>query len=194
MIAKHSLKPHGVIQVGSHWGEEHPVWVGLGLRNIVHFEPLESNCVKLREAHPDAVIYPIALGNKNTRMEMYTETVNGGQSCSLLAPKKHIDILPWIKFTGKELVTVCKLDDVGLSDNFNFIYMDAQGYELEILRGAGKRLRKIDFIFTEVNCDEVFEDCAHIQQIDKFLEKYGMRRVETEWHGGCFGDALYVRY
>lgn len=193
MIAKHGIRPHGVIQVGSHWGEEHPVWVGLNMQHIVHFEPLESNCAKLKELHPDAVLYPIALGSKNHRAEMHTETVNGGQSCSLLGPKTHLDILPWIEFTGKEGVSVCRLDDVGLPDNYNIIYMDVQGYELEVLRGASKRLRAIDAIFTEVNRDEVFEGCAKIEEIDSFLAGHGFRRVETDWHGGQFGDALYVR-
>jgi O-methyltransferase involved in polyketide biosynthesis len=101
--------------------------------------------------------------------------------------------LPWIEFTGKEGVSVCRLDDVGLPDNYNIIYMDVQGYELEVLRGASKRLRAIDAIFTEVNRDEVFEGCAKIEEIDSFLAGHGFRRVETDWHGGQFGDALYVR-
>lgn len=193
-IAKYGLHPRGVIQVGSHHGEEIPVWEGLGIPHV-HFEPIHSNCEKLLELHPGAKVFPVALGARAHHAVMFTEMVNGGQSCSLLAPKKHLEILPWIVFNGTETVSVATLDSMPLDfPLYNFIYMDAQGYELEVLNGAGDTLAGIDFIFTEVNRDEVFSGCALVEELDAFLLSYGFRRVETEWHGGDFGDALYVKH
>jgi hypothetical protein len=71
--------------------------------------------------------------------------------------------------------------------------MDTQGYELEVLKGAKKTLKKINFVYTEVNNTEVYENNALIEDIDKFLEKYNMVRVETDWMGTTWGDAFYIK-
>lgn len=194
LINKHGLFPRGVIQAGSHHGEEIPLWESMGIHHC-HFEPVSENWRILTEKFPKANAWPAALGRlHNTRAVIHTETVNGGQSCSLLKPKDHLRILPWIKFDGEEEVLVVSLDGLGLKwTEYNFLYLDVQGYELEVLKGAEKTLAGIDFIFTEVNRAEVFEGCGQIGEVDAFLADQGFRRVETEWHGGEFGDALYIR-
>ena len=192
MVIKHSLKPRGVIQVGSHHGEEVPLWDRLRVKQI-HYEPIRDNYMALKAKYPEVKVYPLALGEHEDVCHMFTETVNGGQSCSLLRPKKHLEILPWIEFNGKEGVIVERMDSFLFSGEYNFLYIDTQGFELQVLKGGIKTLEQIDFIFTEVNRAEVFEGCAMIEDIDAFLEAHGFKRVETEWHGGEFGDALYVR-
>jgi FkbM family methyltransferase len=192
MVEKYNLKPKGVIQVGSHHGEEIPMWNDMGVRQF-HFEPVRDNYMVIMTKYPNVKVLPVALGNDEGIMPMFTEKVNGGQSCSLLKPKKHLEILPWIVFDGTEHVTVERLDSFTICSEFNFLYVDAQGYELEIFKGAEKSLAKIDFIFTEVNRAEVFEGCGQVEQLDEFLGSLGFKRVETEWHGGDFGDALFVK-
>lgn len=194
MVIKHSLKPRGVIQAGSHHGEEIPLWESLRVKHV-HFEPIHDNFTTLRDKYPSANVWCVALGNKhNEFVRMVTEKVNGGQSCSCLTPKTHLDLLPWITFDGTEDVMMVSLDGLGLDwSDYNFMYVDAQGYELEIFKGARETLKGIDFIFTEVNRAEVFEGCAQIGELDAYLADQGFKRVETEWHGGDFGDALYVR-
>jgi len=192
VLKSHHLAPSGVIQVGSHHGEEIPMWNSLGLKQV-HFEPIISNYKKLMADHPEAVVYPVALGCENCVTEMFCETVNGGQSCSLLEPAKHLEILPWIKFNTRQKVIVCRLDEFEFK-GYNFLYIDAQGYEMAVLIGARRTLEEVDVIITEVNRAEVFKDCAQIYEIDSFLWSCGFKRVETEWHGGDFGDALYVRH
>ena len=190
-IAKHKLKPTGVIQVGSHHGEEIPIWESLGIPHI-HFEPVRANYTKMMRDFPSVMIYPVALGSEKSVKDMFCETVNGGQSCSLLAPKEHLKILPWVDFNSKEKVIVCELDDFNI-EHCNMLYIDAQGYELEVLRGGVWTIDVVDYIITEVNRAEVFEGCARIDEIDEYMAHASLHRVETNWHGGDFGDALYVR-
>jgi hypothetical protein len=85
------------------------------------------------------------------------------------------------------------LDDFGYTE-YNFINMDVQGYELEVLKGAENTLKYIDYVYCEVNRDEVYENNAYIEQIDDFLGKYNMKRVETDWSGNIWGDAFYVKF
>jgi len=39
----------------------------------------------------------------------------------------------------------------------------------------------------------VYEGCCMVEEIDTFLEPYGLERVETSWEGITWGDAFYVR-
>ena len=54
-------------------------------------------------------------------------------------------------------------------------------------------LKQIDYVYCEVNRDEVYENNAYVEEIDKFLSDYNMTRVETDWAGDIWGDALYIR-
>ena len=71
--------------------------------------------------------------------------------------------------------------------------MDVQGYELEVLKGAKKTLESVDYVYCEVNRDEVYENNAYVEELDEFLKEYNMIRVMTSWEGQIWGDALYVR-
>lgn len=193
MVIKHGLKPTGVIQVGSHHGEEIHVWERLRIPHV-HFEPVRANYVKMMNDHPNARIYPVALGSIRGVETMHCETINGGQSCSLCEPGTHLDILPWIKFDYKEDVIVMRLDDFRLEKPYNFLYVDAQGFEMSVFRGASSTMQHIDAIICEVNKEEVFKGCPNVDKLDSFLEtSWGFKRVETDWHGGVFGDALFTR-
>ena len=113
-------------------------------------------------------------------------------SSSILKPKKHLTQYRDITFNVKENVELKTLDSYNYK-NFNFLNMDVQGYELEVLRGAKKTLEYIDYVYCEVNRDEVYEDNAYIEEIDEFLSSYNMERVETDWQGDTWGDALYIK-
>ena len=54
-------------------------------------------------------------------------------------------------------------------------------------------MEHIDYVYCEVNRDEVYENNAFIEQIDDYLEEYNLIRVETSWDGGIWGDALYMK-
>ena len=56
-----------------------------------------------------------------------------------------------------------------------------------------KTLEKNDCVYTEVNNTEVYEHNALIEEIDEFLKDYTMVRVVTDWMGGTWGDAFYIR-
>jgi hypothetical protein len=39
----------------------------------------------------------------------------------------------------------------------------------------------------------VYENNAFVEQIDEYLSQYNLIRVETDWGGEIWGDALYVK-
>ena len=101
---------------------------------------------------------------------------------------------PNITFNEREVVEMIRLDDAEIEfEKYNFLNIDVQGYELEVLKGGEKTLNGIDYIYTEINNAEVYEDTPHVDELDKFLDPYGFVRVETDWSGVTWGDGLYVK-
>jgi FkbM family methyltransferase len=192
---KYDLKITGVIHVGAHYGQENHIYEKLGIQNRIFFEPLSSNFRILKEnIDPKYEVINKALGNSNGSIEMYVEKNNSGQSSSILKPKHHLIQYPHIQFTEKEIVEMDKLDDYHLDDRgFNFINIDVQGYELEVFKGAKKTLEKIDYIISEVNRDDLYENCAKIWELEEFLLPFGFRVMEINWEGRTWGDAFFMK-
>ena len=180
IIKKYNMNISGVIHIGAHYGEEIPNYVNVGIKNIILFEPLEENFKVLKKnispyLNLNIKKYQVALGNQNTTITMNLSS-NNLESSSILEPKQHLNLYPDITFDRTEEVELQKLDDYNCN-NYNFINMDVQGYELEVLKGAKDTLNHIDYVYCEVNRDEIYEGNAYIEDIDKYLSKYNMRRV-----------------
>jgi FkbM family methyltransferase len=192
---KYSMNIKGIIHVGAHYGEEIGEYVNNGIQEIILFEPL-SECFdilqrKIFDLNANIEGYQVALGSSPGIAEMYISD-NQMQSSSILKPKVHLTHHPHVKFNGTEEVEVDMLDNFDTKD-YNFLNMDVQGYELEVLKGGTETLKHVDYVYCEVNRDELYEGNAYIQDIDDFLSKYDMIRVETNWEGDLWGDALYIK-
>jgi FkbM family methyltransferase len=193
---KYNLNVSGLLHIGGHYGGELQKYKSHNIDNIVLFEPLSSNFSVLSEAVKNiggnVVAHQVALGNDNRKVTMNISS-NEAQSSSILTPKVHLTAHPEVSFSGTEEVEMKKLDDYDYKD-YNMIVVDVQGYELEVLKGASQTLHNIDYIYCEVNRDEVYEGNARVEEIDEFLSTYGFKRVETQWYyTEVWGDALYMK-
>ena len=191
---KYHMNVKGILYVGAHYGEEYEAFLKMGATKILMFEPTPKSFEVLRlkfNGNPAIKMFNMALGNSKGTMSMYTETANAGQSNSLLKPKQHTQQYPNIVFAGREEVHVDKLDNIKFKrPDYNFLYMDCQGYELEVLRGGIKTLEHVDYILCEVNRAELYEGCAQVDDLDAFLSDFV--RVDTNWAGNTWGDAIYI--
>jgi FkbM family methyltransferase len=193
---KYDLNITGILHIGGHYGNVISDYQKYGVNNIVLFEPLCENfsilSENIKKTNANIVAHQVALGNDNKKVVMNVSD-NEGQSSSVLNPKVHLTAHPEVSFIGTEEVEMKKLDDYNYND-YNMMVIDVQGYELEVFRGGVKTLENIDYIFCEVNRDEVYEGNAKIEEIDDFLLKQGFERVEVEWYySQVFGDAFYIR-
>ena len=197
LVKKYDLKIRGIIHIGGHHGEELEDYIDEGIQNIILFEPL-SDCFdvigyKCQDLNANIEGHQVALGSERGIAKMYVSD-NEKQSSSILKPKVHLTHHPHVKFPETEDVEVHLLDDYLPNINdYNFINMDVQGFELEVLKGGKKALEQVNYVYCEVNRDEVYENNAYVEEIDEFLAGYGMERVETDWAGDIWGDALYIK-
>ena len=195
VVEKYKPEITGIIHVGAHYGDEVHSYMQRGVPKVAFFEPLQRNFEILEQniqSYSDRVsLHKVALGSANGSATMNISS-NDAQSSSILNPKVHLEAHPEVSFDGTEIVDLAKLDDYEY--DYNFMVIDVQGYELEVLKGATKTLETVDYLYCEVNQDEVYEGNALIGDIDSFLEDYSFKRVETEWwHTQVWGNAFYVK-
>ena len=200
VIAKHCHAIIGVLHIGAHLGEEEPLFTRLGVNHQAFFEPVAHSFERLQciigSTYP---VFQIALGNVNGTELMYVDTTCG-MSSSLLKPTLVRKYYSEVEFGKMETVSVRRLDDIIdegwiQSELFDFMMIDVQGYELEVLKGAEKFTSKFcKYIFCEVNNAQLYENGCLYTDIDKFLATCGFIRVEiTPWNAQAWGDALYMK-
>lgn len=54
-------------------------------------------------------------------------------------------------------------------------------------------LHNVDYLYTEVNSDYVYKNCGLINELDDYLQKFNLVRVETKWTEFKWGDAFYIK-
>ena len=204
LLIKYNLTNKGIIHVGGHRGQELITYDKLKFKNIHIFEPLIENFNFLKNISQKLMnsnirLYNIALGSKK-KFQTINLSSNNLESSSFLKPKKHLLLHPKVTFKKGPKIKIDKLDNFNIS-NCNFLNIDVQGYELEVLKGSSQTLKVIDYINCEVNCDEVYKDNPLIEEIDKFLFQHGFKRVELIWARSKkkfwkklpWGDAFYIK-
>lgn len=190
----------GVIHVGAHECEERDMYIrqmGLTDADIVWVDAIAEKVQLMRERLPNAIIFNECVGNIDNQSVNFMVT-NNYQSSSMLNFKTHATEHPHvveerrIQMNTKTLNTIFR--DAGLNPaEYNFMNLDIQGAELMALQGASDILPHIDYIYSEVNETELYENCALLPQMDAFLEAHGFVRVQITMTSHGWGDALYVR-
>ena len=119
-----------------------------------------------------------------------------GQSSGFLTPNLHLDEYPLVTFFEPKSVKTTKFSSLNvLSEDHQRVFcnLDIQGAELLALRGFGRELNKVDYVYCEVNTRELYENCSQINELDEFLLDQGLVRVDLKMTRHGWGDALYVR-
>lgn len=185
----------GVIHIGAHEAEEYKIYKDLNIKPIIFFEPMEysfNSILYHTKGDPDVKAYQYALGSENIKKQMFC--ANNRASSSFLAPKVHLEQYPGIQFFSSDIMEIKTLDSFNFTE-CNFLNIDVQGFEMEVLKGALHTLQYINYIILEVNSVEMYEGCALFPDIDKFLSEKGFEFKEADWKMGenNWGDALYTR-
>lgn len=82
------------------------------------------------------------------------------------------------KKIGEEIITIDTVDEFTENRNIthiDFLKMDVQGWEMEVLMGAKTLLRekRVRFIYTEVGFRREDRDMQHFCKINDYLESKG---------------------
>lgn len=200
LLRKYGINPRGIIHIGAHHAEESTVYSKSGTDKILWIEANPALIPVIKEnisIYSQNKVYNILLSDSNENEVRFIVT-NASMSSSILSLGTHKDQYPDI-IVEKELYlnsvrfdTFIKEKDLNINE-YNFVNIDIQGAELLALKGFGALLDNIDFIYTEVNVDNVYEDCALLDEMDNFLLNKGFKRVELSLKYQSWGDAFYIR-
>lgn len=150
------------------------------------------------------VLYNYALWHTSGET-MTLNIANNGQSSSLLELGTHAVVHPEVEYVDKVDVETITLDDLAekrwLEDEdpgmleAQFLNLDLQGVELDVLRGATDLLtNSLRYLYLEVNRDPLYKGCGLVGEIDEFVGRFGFERVLTEIYPHLgWGDSLFVK-
>lgn len=197
LVDEYQMDILGVLHIGAHEAEEYNLYQELGVPRTVWVEANPTLAKKLRdrfENDPTNTVIPKAVAGELRYVDL--NIANNGQSSSLLPLGTHTRHHPEVEYVESRQMRAVPIDslvkDYGVS-GLNFWNLDIQGMEFDALRGAHLAINMADFIYTEVNREELYEGCGLIDDIDELLADKGFWRVETAWTPHEWGDALYIR-
>lgn len=168
-----------ILEIGAHMGfDTERIKSKIGNARFYAFEPDSRNINILRDRGIDGIanIITKAVSNQDGVMKLYR---SGGKipdptgnefydnnewtaSNSLREPNKHLEVFPWCDFDDSisdvvdtiRLDTFCKSHDI---NDVNFIWMDVQGCEDLVFRGAQSMLERTEYIYTEYSNEELYK-------------------------------------
>jgi FkbM family methyltransferase len=119
----------------------------------------------------------------------------GNKSSSLLAPEKHLEVHPWVRFDEVIHVETWTLADVCADRGvvgIDVIHMDVQGAELKVLDGAGPLLEHVTAIWLEVEAVPLYAGQPLKGDVEGYLSAHGFERWK-DTVDAVSGDQLWVR-
>jgi FkbM family methyltransferase len=170
-----------IADVGARWGAADSWFRMRPLARLIGFEPDPVECARLNEAAATSQerFYPVALGGVDGTGTLH---VTQEPACSSLFPPSAaiLDRYPSLR----AIMTPVRTETVPLStlatwaanagvDRLDFLKLDTQGAELDILQGAGRLLDTCLGIEAEVMFSPLYDGQPLFADVDAFLRSRG---------------------
>lgn len=129
------------------------------------------------------------VGSANGEFELNVLT-DSKVSSSFLAPAHGTwDTIEYhIGAIEQERVPVVTLDQYCSEKNVESVYLikiDVQGFEIEVLKGAGRILGTTDYVFVEAGIERLYEGAPSFAEVHSEMEKRGFHLMTMRaWHRG----------
>lgn len=164
-------------EIGSHFGTDTSNLLKI-TKKIHCFEPDPRNIEVFKGLNLPLVLNELAVSNMDGESDIYLSSGNvydspygptdnnfvnsrdWSASSSIKRPKNHLIRTPWVKFNKKIRIKTTRIDtycEKNNIDRIDFIWMDTQGSELDIIEGMGKLKEKIGYIYSEYSNEELYE-------------------------------------
>lgn len=195
LVNKYNIKFSGILHVGAHECEELKYYERYISRDkILWVEALPGKVELCKKKYPGIIIENAIVSDKIE--DVIFKVANNGQSSSILDFGLHSQYHPQVHyitaFNGKTSLLQDILPKYNI--NYNFLNFDIQGAELKALKGMEEYLHNVHYLYTEVNSDYVYKDCALVSELDEYLRQFGLIRIQTTWTDFKWGDAFYIKH
>ena len=204
--ARFNVNIKGILHIGAHNCEELGDYVsnGVNLSNIYWIEALPRLVEKNKRINPLLNIYQAVIYDEDDKEIEFNITncngdVNNLQSSSILEFGSHKTSHPHVKLVDKVKMKTSRMDSVIVKnaiamENVNFINLDIQGVELRALKSMESYLNAIDYIYSEVNIEEVYKNCDQMTDITTYLAQYNFKLADSRIYAQFgWGEAFYIK-
>ncbi|MBM3903231.1 MAG: FkbM family methyltransferase [Verrucomicrobia bacterium] len=189
--------PICIYDIGARWGISHPY----DALNIypefisVGFEPDPKEAAQLRNKNAFSKVCETALGRTNENRTLYIAKEPGSSSIFIPNPieiGRHTD---WDGYrTVNQLpITVHPLDEVIVNQNLpipNYIKIDCEGAEGEILEGAQSTMKNITGLTFEARWRDFYNGGATLPHLVENLMNQGLICLKMDQIGSYFGSVM----
>jgi len=189
-----------IIDCGAHDGNDSVEMVKILGGQVHAFEPVDDLFERLKsrtERFPNIICYNIALSNENGTAVFYVSKGSSDASSSLLEPEDHLLDHPDTRFETKTEVKTITLDDWAKQFSIprvDMLWLDMQGFEVNMLKASERILETVSVIHTEVSTKETYRGVVQYVEYRQFLESKGFAVVlEAIPAGWDMGNVLFVR-
>jgi FkbM family methyltransferase len=195
---KYKLKVDGVLHLGAHLGEEAQDYFNMGVRNVIWVEANPELIPRLRDnvGRFSHTILNYLVADEDGKQFTFHVT-NNFMSSSVLELGTHKKSSPDVHYTHDlqlEGITVDSMVQRHGLTGFNFLNMDLQGAEKLALIGASETLNVVDYVYSEINTEEVYLGNALVGDLDDILKPYGFELVESSMAGNAgWGDGFWIK-
>jgi len=194
------LNSKGILQIGAHRGMEASVYEWFNKKviwieaNPLIYKDLEDNICNLYGQQA----YNYLLGDQNKKNVNFYLSNNDYASSSIFKfsdKVKEKKLWERLKMKGKIQLNMITLDEFVYTNKidiskFNHWIIDAQGSELQILKGSEKSLEKCKSLYVEVSLDKFYQgDSTTWKELKEFLEKRNFYPISEPSSSHC--DVLF---
>ena len=178
------------------WIREDPNLIVFG------FEPLPESCARLRKwlsEQPDSaslskqlVILPVALGREVGTSKLHI-TADDTASSSLLPPK-NMGQQGTIEVQVFTLVDLLKALPNERVSHIDYLKLDCQGMDLEILKGAGDEIAKFALVTAEAEDDQYLNSTNSLRELGQFMGSNGFVHLNSRSQVRVFVGRFLSRF
>lgn len=171
-------------------GNEHAPLVKKNIARVIGFEPVRVECDKLNaKGRPNETYLPYAVGDGSRRT---FHICNKAMTSSLYEPNTKLlklfqNLEELVRVVSTEEMDTKRLDDLPEVAQTDYLKLDIQGAELDVLKGATNLLKRIVVVNTEVEFVPLYKDQPLFADVDTFLRAHGFLLHSLP---GCMGRAF----
>ena len=197
------LKEPIIFDVGSHEGKLVKLMKDLYKNAIIYcFEPNKSMNSSLKKIGKNIKVYNYALGKKNEEKKILinkidlTNTLSKINKNSFYLKIKNLILNKSIRDDNYKSVQVTSLKHFCRAKkikNIDFLKIDVEGFEYNVLLGAKDIIKNVKFIMLEIQKNNMYSDYSK-HKIEKLLEKNNFVLIKSfNFPFMFFEDRIYKR-